>query len=161
MLPKGCGQAIADIIEERLTKHIRDLSKHATGGNPLADELLASLRQKAASESWQASDCLPDSNDTEQTHAGYAAYNAGKPHNSLPTQNPDLARQWMLGWVCAEIVKYAPPEQHVDTAAQVDQSPQNDPSELTGDEAAAAADEMAPLPKKPRKPRSKSAAKSK
>lgn len=109
MLPKGCGQGIASMIEDRLTLHVRKHSKNATGGNPLADELLNVFRHKVASESWQPSDCVPDSNDTDQTHLGFAAFNEGKPHSALPTQNPELARQWMLGWVCAEVIKHAPP----------------------------------------------------
>jgi hypothetical protein len=139
MLPKGCGQAIADIIEERMTKYIRDRSKNATGGNPLADELLSAFRQKVASEEWRATDCVPDSNDTEQTHLGFAAFNEGKPYSALPTQNPELARQWMLGWVCAEVIKHAPPVEQ-EAAKQ----------EMEAEEALAT---QTKPPKKPRKPR--------
>ncbi len=133
VLPDGCGAGVAQMIEDRLVKHIADWSKKQSAGNPLADELLASFRQKVASEAWQASDCVPDSNDTEQTHLGFAAFNEGKPYSALPTQNPELARQWMLGWVCAEVIKHAPPasaseaselarQQRAETAPAVEES---------------------------------------
>lgn len=109
VLPDGCGAGVAQMIEDRLVKHIADWARKQSAGNPLADELLVSFRQKVASEAWQPSDCTPDSNDTEQTHLGFGAFNEGKPHTALPTQNPELARQWMLGWVCAEVIKHAPP----------------------------------------------------
>ncbi len=150
MLPKGCGQSIASAIEDRLTMHVRKHSPNATGGNPLADELLKAFRQKVASESWQASDCVPDTNDTEQTHAGFAAFNEGKPHSALPTQNPELARQWMLGWVCAEVIKHAP-----QSAAQVEPETQ----QAQPPEPEAKPDVKAD--KKPSKPRTKSTKKSK
>lgn len=108
VLPDGCGAGVAQMIEDRLVAHIAKVSKPA-GANPLADELLASIRQQAASNAWKAEDCSPDAEDTEQTHLGFAAFNQGKPHTALPTQNPELARQWMLGWVCAEIIKHSPP----------------------------------------------------
>lgn len=138
VLPDGCGAGVAQMIEDRLVKHIADCAKRSAGGNPLADELLNSFRQKVASESWQATDCVPDSNDTEQTHLGFAAFNEGKPHTALPTQNPELARQWMLGWVCAEVIKHAPPAAEEPTTE----------AQSHGEES----EEPKP-PKKPRKPR--------
>jgi hypothetical protein len=152
MLPKGCGQGIASMIEDRLTLHVRKHSPNATGGNPLADELLQAFRQKVASESWQATDCVPDAHDTEQTHLGYAAFNEGKPHSALPTQNPELARQWMLGWVCAEVVKH-----DVGRPSQAVRDPEDDTStdESTANEGRPTEAEPATdtKPKKLRKPR--------
>ena len=139
VLPDGCGAGVAQMIEDRLVAHIANIAKQNSGDNPLADELLKNIRQLAATDAWKASDCIPDGNDTEQTHLGYAAFNEGKPHTALPTQNSELARQWMLGWVCAEIIKHSPP------------ADSSEASELAKQQTAEAAPEKDPKPKKPRR----------
>lgn len=150
MLPKGCGRGLADEIENRIGDLVIRRAKEASLGtvSALADELLNAQRQTAASEQWRPQDCKPSSDDSEHTKLGFAAFNEGKPHNSLPTQNRELARQWMLGWVCAEVIKH-----------KSDQ-PAGDESELNGAESVAASDVPADIPlpqKKPRKARAKKA----
>lgn len=108
MLPKGCGRGLADEIEKRIGDLVIARAKEASLGtaSALADELLNAQRKTAASEAWRPEDCQPSKDDSEHTKLGFAAFNDGKPHTALPTQNRELARQWMLGWVCAEVIKH-------------------------------------------------------
>lgn len=109
VLPKGCGQGVADAIEDRLIDHIaKDAKQAATAsGKPqtgLADELVTSLRTEAVEQAWRPADCELDEVDTDLTRQGFAAYRDGKPYTDLPTLDPQLAHQWMVGWVSAEVI---------------------------------------------------------
>ncbi len=111
MLPKGCGQSVSDLLENRIGEVVCKWAKDAAGasGKPasvtLAEQLVGELRQLAQQEPWRKEDCVPDDKDTQLTHDGFKAFNEGKPFTDLPTQDIALARQWILGWVCAEVIK--------------------------------------------------------
>lgn len=108
-LPKGCGQKVADVIEERLVTHYSKWAKQAVGasGKPdttLADEQVTAIRKMAVEQPWLPKDCEPDEQDTDMIRQGRAAFAEGKPYTALPTHDPELAHQWMVGWVCAEVI---------------------------------------------------------
>lgn len=105
VMPKGIGASVASKIESRLAEYIADWSRRHDDPDraALADELVAEIRELAID--WEKSDCLPEKGDDEHLHAGFSAYNAGKPHSDFLSEDRAKARSWMTGWVGAERLK--------------------------------------------------------
>ncbi len=128
-LPKGCGKALADAIEGRLVNLV---AKHAP--KSAADQAEVERLYQECSESigkelqklgadYNADDFKPESPDDEAdpfAH-GFKCHGESKPYTDCPADDEDDARQWMEGWVSADVVANwngAPAEEGDDSQAE-------------------------------------------
>jgi len=102
LLPKGIGEGVAQAIEDRLVKHVKDwtLRRSDPDRSKLADELVSSLRK--AAEEWTVEDCSPGESDDPHLHAGFTAFREGLPYTEFLSEDRAKAQLWMTGWVGGE-----------------------------------------------------------
>jgi hypothetical protein len=105
VLPKGIGDGVTQLIEDRLGDLIITWSKKTQDPArvKLADDLVAELRDVA--NEWNQDDCVPKDSDDEHIHAGYSAFNEGRSYTEFISDDRAKSRQWMTGWVGAERLK--------------------------------------------------------
>lgn len=110
LLPKGCkGEKTSDAVDSAVCNFVADWDKKQALGAPtakgIAELLYKEFRQQATDEPWLPEDCEVGEGDSEYTHAGFTACTEGKPYTSLPFTDEDKARPWIIGFVCAEVVR--------------------------------------------------------
>jgi hypothetical protein len=101
-LPKGIGASVASAIEDVQEQYLREWT--AKRNDParikLGDDLLAECRELVSE--WNASDCVPKVADSEHLHAGHTAFGQKCKHTEYLSDDRELAKQWITGWVMAE-----------------------------------------------------------
>lgn len=124
LLPKGCGQGLADAIEDRLVEHVAKSStppaheqvKENANPDPIGEEVnegfggldavIAEVRQMAKEQGWDLDATEVDQDkDTEATVAGFEAFDEGRPYTDCPPisdYSDAEQRDWLTGWVCGE-----------------------------------------------------------
>lgn len=123
VLPKGCGQGLADAIEDRLVEHVakwstppaheqvkenakssaEDAPGDSTEEATTLDSMVAEIRQKAIDEEWGIDDMEVDQDDDHpETVEGFEAWDAGQPYVTCPYFETKERAKWVTGWVCGE-----------------------------------------------------------
>lgn len=152
LLPKGIGENVGDEIDSAMCNHYAEwMRQHAVGAptsRALAERLYSEIKDLSVQSSWRPSDCELGEGDNEQHHAGFAAYLNKLPFTDMPYSNEVHAKDWIVGWRCAEVCGEA--GEKVETASKVEEKTpkkrgrkkKNETDALSPDEAAAAAAAM-------------------
>lgn len=110
MLPDGCGQKMADIIEEKLIDHIAKFPEPDSGPecDPVTEEQVKSwvdqYRDESEEKNWSKAFC--DKDGVDESPLTIQGFNAGKEglfwDNCPQNIGEGGARRWIVGWVCSE-----------------------------------------------------------